>query len=194
MKRLMLAALVLLLAVPLLAQDQPKMSPEEQKAMEAYMKAAMPGAPHSELAKAEGTWNAKVSYWPDPKAPAQVTEGVSENHMILGGRYLEQRFTGSMMGMPFEGIGYTGYDNVKKRWWSTWIDSSTTGLMTSWSAKDGDGMTMNGTMADPLTGKDIKLTSKINFKSADEHSFEMWGPDKSGKNYKMMEIAYTRKK
>ena len=28
----------------------------------------------------------------------------------------------------------------------------------------------------------------------DHHMMEMWGPDPTGKNYKMMEITYTRKK
>lgn len=194
MKRLVLVALVALLAFPLLAQEPPQMSAEEKAMWEAMVKAATPGAAHGELAKAEGTWNAKVSYWPDPKAPAQVSEGVSENRMIMGGRYLEQRFTGSMLGQPFEGVGYSGYDNVKKQWWGTWFDNSSTSLMVSWSPKNGDGTTMDGTVSDPMTGKDVKVKSKIIMKSADEHVFEMWGPDKGGKSYKMMEIVYTRKK
>ena len=32
-----------------------------------------------------------------------------------------------MMGMPFEGIGRTGYDNVTGKYWSTWIDNMSTG-------------------------------------------------------------------
>jgi hypothetical protein len=28
----------------------------------------------------------------------------------------------------------------------------------------------------------------------DHHTFEMWGPDPTGKVFKMMEIQYTRKK
>jgi hypothetical protein len=40
----------------------------------------------------------------------------------MGGRFLGQRYTGSMMSAPFEGVGYTGYDNVTKKYWGTWID------------------------------------------------------------------------
>jgi Protein of unknown function (DUF1579) len=193
MKTLVTVALVLLLACPILAQE-PQMTAEQKAEMEAFMRAATPGAQHSQLASSAGTWNAKVRYWPAPGAPSMDSEGVSENRMILGGRYLEQRFTGTMMGMPFEGLGYTGYDNVRKQHWSTWVDNSTTGLMTSWAPKGGDGLSMEGSMVDALTGKDIKVKSKVVIKSADEHVFEMWGPDRKGKQFKMMEITYTRKK
>lgn len=195
MKKVLLVTLVLLIAIPAAAQQQQQMSKEEMAAMEAYMKAATPGAPHDELAKMVGTWTTKVSYYPAPGAPAQVSDGLSENRMIMGGRYLEQRFNGSMMGAPFEGLGYTGYDNVSKQYWGTWVDSTSTGVMTSWGKTAADGsLAMEGSMYDAMTGKQMKVKEKIVMKSADEHVFEMWGPDKGGKNYKMMEIVYTRKK
>ena len=50
--------------------------------------------------------------------------------MILGGRYLEQRYEGTMMGQPFSGIGVTGFDNYKKKFVSTWVDSMGTAIMT----------------------------------------------------------------
>ena len=65
----------------------------------------------------------------------------------MGGRYLEQRFKGDIMGMPFEGIGYTGYDNVKKQYWGTWMDNMSTGMMTSTGTAPptGRSWTFNGT-------------------------------------------------
>lgn len=195
MKTLVTVALVLLLSLPVLAQEPPQMTPEQKAEMDAMIRAATPGAPHADLAKMAGTWSAKVSYWPAPGAPPEISEGVSENKMILGGRYLEQRFNGSMMGAPFEGIGYTGYDNVSKRYFGTWVDSMSTGIMTSWSKAGPDGMhTMEGTFWDPISGKEVKTTDKIIVRGPDEHVFEMWGPDKKGKTYRMMEIVYTRKK
>ena len=60
--------------------------------------------------------------------PAQESTGTSENKMILGGRYLEQHYDGTMMGQPFCGIGY-GFDNYKKKYVATWIDSMGTGIL-----------------------------------------------------------------
>jgi hypothetical protein len=49
-------------------------------------------------------------------------------------------------------------------------------------------------MNDPMTGKLCKITEKVTVTDNDHHMMEMWGPDPSGKNYKMMEITYVRKK
>ena len=51
--------------------------------------------------------------------------------MGLDGRVLIEEVTSSMMGMPFTGHGMTGYDNVTGKYWSTWTDSMSTGLMVS---------------------------------------------------------------
>lgn len=196
MKNLVTVALVLLIAIPVIAQEPPKMTPQEQAEMEKWMAAGTPGAPHKALEPLVGTFHVKASMWHAPGAPPEVSEGVSENRWIMGGRYLEQTFKGSMMGMPFEGVGYTGYDNIKKRYWGTWMDSMSTAIMTS-NGKTTDGgktFTFDATMSDAISGKDMKIKEKMVVKSADEHIFEMWGPDKKGKNFKMMELHYTRKK
>jgi hypothetical protein len=196
MKTLVTVALVLLLAIPVLAQDPPKMSAEEQAMMEKWMAAGTPGDPHKLLNDMVGTFSTKITNWSAPGAPPQTHEGVAENRWVMGGRYLEQRFTGSMMEMPFEGVGYTGYDNVTKKYWGTWMDSMSTGVMTSTGSTSDGGKTwaFDATMSDAMTGKEMKLKEKIVVKSADEHIFELWGPDPKGKTFKMMEIVYTRKK
>ncbi|HKR65750.1 MAG TPA: DUF1579 domain-containing protein [Thermoanaerobaculia bacterium] len=173
--------------------SKPEMDPAM---MEAMMKAGMPGEPHKMLANMAGTWNAKVSTWMMPGADAMVMDGTSENKAVMGGRYLEQRFSGNFMGMPFEGVGYTGYDNVKKQYWGTWMDNMSTGMMMMSGAASDDGKTwtFTGTMADPMTGKDTKIDEKVTVIDADHHTLEMWGPGPDGKMYKTMEIAYSRKK
>jgi hypothetical protein len=172
------------------------MTPEQQKMMEAYMKAATPGEPHRLLEPMIGTWDAVVRFYPAPGEPPQESTGISENRWILGNRYVEQRFKGSAMGQPFEGIGYTGYDNVKKQYFGSWIDSMSTSMMTTTGKADSSGKnwTFTGTMDDAYTGKTLPLEEKVVVVSNDKHYFEMWNPGPDGKNYKSMEIIYTRKK
>ena len=55
-------------------------------------------------------------------------------------------------------------------------------------------MTFTGSMVDPMTGKSSRFTNKVMVADNDHHTMEMWGPGPSGKNYKMMEITYSRKK
>jgi len=131
-----------------------------------------------------------------PGKPPEVTEGTAEMTMVLGGRFLEQHAKGSMMGQPFEGIGFTGYDNYKKRYVSTWMDSAGTTIMMmtgTWNEKK-KSCTMTGMMDDPAFKKVVKVTSVQKMIDDDHQVFEMYSPGPDGKPMKTLEIAYTRKK
>lgn len=116
--------------------------------------------------------------------------------MIMGGRFLEGRFTGTMMDMPFEGLGYTGYDNYKKKYVGTWMDNMSTAVMMSEGAFDaaGKSMTSMSTMDDFMTGQQQKIRTVVNVVDNDRHVFEMYGPGPDGKENKQMEIVYKRRK
>ena len=188
--KLSLAAALLLVCPVLFAQADAKPDPM----MEAMMKAATPGDAHKSLDPFVGTWTTKVTMWMAPGAPPMVMEGTSEARWVMGGRYVEERFKSSFMGMPFEGLGYTGYDNIKQRYWSTWMDNMSTGMMMSTGTNDGKTFSFSGTMPDPMTGKDNPVTSKTTLVDADHHTAEMWGVGPDGKTMKTMEITYSRKK
>jgi uncharacterized protein DUF1579 len=191
----------LLVAGVAAAQDAMKpgekpMSAEQKAMMDAWARYAMPGEGHRSLAGMVGTWDAEVTSWMDPGQPPAKSKGVSENRMVLGGRWVESRFSSEMMGQPFEGIGYTGYDNYKRKYIGTWTDTMTTGVMTSEGTMDAAGkvMTSTSTMDNPLTGKAETSRMTTTIVAPDHHVFEMWGPDPSGKNVKQLEIVYRRRK
>jgi len=190
-------ALVLVCAIPSFAQEQQqKMSPEEQKQMDAWQKFMTPSEGHKALDHMIGTFDAKVTMWMAPGAPSTTSNGTSVNQWVLGNRYVQENFSGTFMGMPFQGIGYTGYDNAKKQYVGTWIDNFGTGVMTSTgtSSDNGKTYTFKSTNTDPMTGKDMAGESKITVGDADHHTMEMWGPAPDGKMFKMMTIEYSRKK
>jgi hypothetical protein len=172
------------------------MSAEQKAAMEAWEKFATPGEGHKSLAGMVGTWDAEVTTWMEPGAPPTKSKGTSENRMTLGGRWVEQRFKSEMMGQPFEGVGYTGYDNLKKKYIGTWMDTMSTSVMMSEGTWDAAGkvMTSTSTMDDPMTGKasTVKMTTTI--VTPDHHMFEMWGPGPDGKVAKQMQIDYRKRK
>ncbi|HKO59222.1 MAG TPA: DUF1579 domain-containing protein [Thermoanaerobaculia bacterium] len=191
-------ALLIVCAALAMAQDPSKkeMSPEEKAAMEAWQKALTPGPQHKALDAMAGTWETKVTSYMAPGAPPMTSTGTSVNRWIMGGRYLEQRFTGSFMGQPFEGLGYTGYDNVSGKYWGTWMDNMSTGMMSSTgtASADGKSYTFTATMNDPMSGKATTAEERIMVVDKDHHNFEMWSPGPDGRNFKAMEINYTRKK
>jgi hypothetical protein len=164
--------------------------------MEAMMKAGQPGDPHKKLDGMVGNWDTKATFWMMPGMDPMTSMGTSANQWVMGGRYLEQRYKGDMAGMAFEGVGYSGYDNVKKQYWGTWMDNMSTAMMTSTGSASADGKSweFTATMSDPMTGKDSTAKEKITVIDADHHTMEMWVPGPDGKMFKNMEINYSRKK
>ena len=190
-------ALALLVVCTSVFAEDPKpkpMSPEEQAMMAAWQKYMTPSEGHKQLDGMIGTWDATVTSTMAPGAPPMVSKGTETNTWVLGGRYVEQKFTGSFMGQPFHGIGYAGYDNAKKEFFGTWIDSMSTGLMTQTGTASADGMTwtFKSTGTDPMTGKDMPGETKLFITDKNHHKMEMYMPGPDGKMFKSMEIAYTR--
>jgi hypothetical protein len=187
-----LALFALACALPLHAADP---QPDEKAMMEAMAKVAAPGENHKKLEAFVGTWDTKVTSWMMPGQPPLTSTGKSKNTMTLGGRYLEQHFEGSFMGQPFHGLGYTGYDNVTKKWWGSWIDDMGTGMMVSEGQMEGDGVwAFDSKMADPMTGQMTAMKEKLTIRDKDHHSMEMWMPGPDGKLFLSMQIDYTRAK
>jgi len=167
---------------------------DPKAAMEAMQKAATPGDEHKKLEPLVGTFDAKVSMWMAPGQPPQESTGTSESAWVLGGRFLETKYQGTFMGQPFSGIGYTGYDNVTKKYIGTWMDTASTGMMSSSGAMAGKSMKMTATMSDPMSGKVQRATETFTIMDNDHNRMEMWDKSPDGKPVKVMQIDYTRKK
>jgi len=194
-------AVTALLALPAHAEDKPKTgeapkAPSQEEMMKAWMAVASPGEAHKKLEPIVGTFTVKTKSWMDPSKPPEETVGTSENKWVLGNRYVEQRAEGMMMNQPFSGIGYTGYDNYKKKYVGTWMDSMGTMIMISTGTMDASGkkLTSWSTIDDVVLKKPVKIKALLTIVDNDHHVFEMWGPAPDGKNFKMLEINYTRKK
>ncbi len=174
-----------------------KQQPLDQKAeMEKMQKLASPGPGHKKLDALVGTWQAKTTMWMDPSKPPMVSDGTSVHKWVLGGRYLEQSFDGTLMGGPFSGLGYTAYDNYKKKYISTWMDTAETTILITTGTFDAAGkvLTTIGKTDDYSTGKSSTVREVMTLTSKDEIQFEMWSPGPDGKDFRFMEIIYTRKK
>lgn len=172
--------------------------PVDSAAMEkAMMETMMPGKEHAMLAKSNGVWNAETTMWMAPDAPPQKSTGKAENKMILGGRFQQSTFKGTMMGQPFEGTGTTGYDNARKVYVGSWVDNMTTSIMNMEGTWDeaSKSITMKGKMYCAANKMDCDFKEVYKIVDDNTQVLEMYGPDmKTGKEYKNMEIKYTRKK
>jgi len=166
------------------------MTPE----MKAWMNYMTPGDMHKLLAKNVGTWESTITMWMDPNTPPTTTVGSSVNEMILGGRYLQSKHYGNFSGMPMEGIGLEAYDNVKKSFYSTWIDNMGTGIMYLEGKYDPatKTITYEGTAVDPITGKDMKVRETMKYIDDSHSAMEMFTID-GGNEFKSMHIDFVKK-
>jgi hypothetical protein len=191
---LSVAALPALPALPADAQE-PQMSEQDKAMMEAMMKAGTPGKEHEWLAKKAGSWTFTGKFWMNPAAPPMETTGTVERSMILNGRVLAETVKTSMMGEPFEGHGMTGYDNVKHQYWGTWNDSMSTALMVSWGTCDESGAcSFTATVTDPMSGETRQTRMTSRDEGSDKELMEAFDKGPDGKEFKTMELVYSRKK
>jgi hypothetical protein len=194
-----LLPLALAAALPAAASDAAKsapakMTPEQQAMMEAYQKAGAPGAEHARLAKMEGSYDLTITSWEAPGQPPVTEKGTATRKMMLDGRVMAESTQSTMHGQPFTGHGMQGYDNVSGKYWGTWNDSMSTGVMVSEGSCDADGAcTFTGSWNDPITkGKTVaRMTTR--WTNPTTEVFEMYAPGPDGKEMKMMEITYKKR-
>ena len=184
---------------------QPEFSPEEmKKMMDEWLALGKPGDHHKHLNQFVGKWNTTTKMWMGgPAAPATETHGTAEIKWVLDGRFIMQESkgemampsaTGEMTRTPYNGMGFTGYDNYRNVYVGSWMDSVGTAMYTMKGTADPSGKVFNlyGEMDEP----GMKMTGRIvNFRTTiinnDKHIFEVFDLA-VGTDYKAFEITYTR--
>ncbi|MEZ4269329.1 MAG: DUF1579 domain-containing protein [Myxococcota bacterium] len=186
---------LLLIAAPAWAGETP--DHDHEAGMAEWLKLSAPGDGHKALEPLVGTWDTVTKLWMGgPDAPATESRGTAVTTWILGGRFLREVVKGQMMGQPFEGESLLGYNNMRKVYEGSWIDSMATHIASSKGSMDPSGkvLTMYGEMDEPMMGvygRMVRMTTVI--ESPDKHVFTMYDLH-AGETYKAFEITYTRKK
>ncbi len=167
--------------------------PQDQDTMEAMMKAAAVTEHHKKLWEEVGDWTTETSILMGPKT--MKSTGTATIEKVLGGRFIRIHDKGVMMGMPVEGIVYVGYDNLKGKHIS--LNMST--MATNWSTAEGDraGNVTNykGTMYDAMTPKKGRpYRAVVTNKDKDHMILDLYDTMPDGVEFKVMSVAYTRKK
>lgn len=168
-------------------------APSMDEMMKKTEAAATPGTRHKALDPLVGEWNVEARFWMPGSDQPMESKGTAKSYWILDGRFVQEEFNGEFMGKPFKGIGITGYDNIKEKYVSTWIDDMSTGVMFTEGPAKGKEFTLEGKVSCPPTGeKDKAVKTVIRIQSKDKHVVEMHDPT-LGEKSKTGEIIYTRK-
>lgn len=173
------------------AAEQPLDSAAQMKAWAAY---ATPGNEHKLMADEVGTWNCEMTFWSEPNGKPEKATSTANVKMILGGRYQEAIYIGTMMGQPFEGKSTLAYNNASKEFTSTFIDNMGTGMMVGFGKYDEKtkSMELKGDMVNPMNG--IKTPYREIYTIVDPKTRKMEMFDmKNGEEYKSMEIIMKKK-
>lgn len=210
-----LLAAALFVSPQLFAQDEPKTLPvpaagkpasnpaEDADMMKQMMELSKLNEHHKLLAVMTGSWTTAVKMWMAPGAPPSESTGSATCKAIMDGRYFIEDFAGKVpmpspdgkvKEMPFTGMSVNAYDNVKKKFLVTWMDSMSTGIYLAEGDYDPATKTVTYTgEAEMVPGMKTKVRQSVKTIDNDHHVFEYF--ENRGAEYvKTMEIAYTRKK
>ena len=171
------------------------MTPDQMNEM---LKLGSPSGSHKKLEAFVGQWNYIAKMWMDPKGQPMVTTGTSNNQWILGGRFLQAIAKGAATkDFPaFEGMGLTGFDNIKQAYTSSWVDNMSTSTMEATASFDDKTNTLSekGTMMCPMEKREKAFRSMWKVKNKNSYQYVSYMTGMDGKEYKAMEIEYSRTK
>lgn len=168
---------------------------EQPDFMELMKKFGTPGPEHKNLEPLVGQWDVTVKMFEKPGESPKVSKGTSNTQWMLDKRYIGEHFKGNIEGMSFEGMGLTGYDRYGKKYVGMWVDSMSTGFMTTKGTYDAKTKTFTFEYVhdDPYMGKKMKCRDVVRILGNDEHVSEMYrAPFGGGDEFKIMEIRYVR--
>jgi len=158
---------------------------------------------HKLLASMAGTWSYTVKMWMDPKGSPTESTGTATRKAVMDGRYVTGEYSGKfkmpgadgkMMDMDFKGMSMDGYDNVKKKFISGWVDNMGTGIMMSEGTYDAGSKTFTYLGEyEGMPGMKSKVRETITVTDSDHHKMEYY-EDRGQGETKQMEISYTRSK
>lgn len=165
-------------------------------AMQEMMKRMMPGAGHKIFARMAGKWRGTLRMWNSaaPAAPPIESTTESESKLVLGGRFVLEEATGTIMRMPMQRMSVLGYDNVTNQYTLVFYSSMETATNTAVGTADSSGnvLTLHGEFNEPA-GK-YPFKNVVRLQSDDVHVFESYRILPDGKEVKLLEQVMTRVK
>ncbi len=148
---------------------------------------------HSQIQRKTGTWKVHCCYFMGGDANPVEVDG-TETGKMLGQLWCKSHFEADMMGSPLSGNGSLGYDPVKKKYISTWNDSTAPFLYLF----EGDfnsetnALELSGENYDPVRQCPALYRSRIEFKGDNEHVLDLSIDVPEGLPIKVLSYHFTR--
>ena len=190
-----LAATVLLAARP--TQDAQDGKPDPMAMFGDAAKYLTPNENHQWLGQFIGEWDATSRIWMMPGQAPMESKGKASVRWLVEGRWIISESDMTMFGMPVKTTAILGYDNFKKKYVSTTVDSFQTCMLNAEGFRDqaGTALHLYGPMDEYLTGendKTVRYTHRI--VSPDKRILEVHDLAIGETNTKVVEFEFTRHK
>jgi hypothetical protein len=151
---------------------------------------------HEWLHQLVGEWTYDAEATMEPGKPPMKMKG-SESSRQVGDHWVQMENKGEVFGKPFVGILTVGFDDDKKKYVGTWIDSMNPTMMKYEGDLDSAGkvLTLNTSGPSPMDPNKIcKFKDIIEVKSKDEKTLTSQMQKDDGTWVQFMTIKYQRKK
>lgn len=169
--------------------------PDLKDMMGVFKKMSDPGEFHAHLKPLVGHWAWVVRHRDSPDQPWMESKGTSESKWILDGRVLLAEIKGELMEVaPFQGLGITTYDKVKKKYVSVWADNFGAGFTISEGTCDASGkvITYRNERPDLMSGQTKRYKSVLRIINDNKHVSEAYDTTPDGKEFMSFEMTATR--
>jgi hypothetical protein len=148
---------------------------------------------HAGLAKSVGEYDVAVEmYWPGGKV--EKAAATAKREMILNGFYLRETFSMKTPNFTFAGTATVGYDTVRKKYVSTWLDNSSPVMDIAYGVEIDGKIVMTGKGPNQTTGMLEGKKSVIENQTPDTWKTTYYNVNAEGAEAKWMQLSYTRKK
>lgn len=196
--RAAMVSMVVVTLIGVFSMAQGQSEAEMAEMMKRWQEAATPGEHHKLLERFLGDWEYEMLVWMGgPGSEPSRSKGTSTGSWLMEGRFLQMEGEGDMMGMPGRTFSLWGYDNFKKKYVCTAVDTFNTHMlrMEGSANRDKSEIHMFGPMDEPTTGEHDKTVKYVfRFISDDEHVMEVHDEAIASDNNKVVELRFKRKK
>lgn len=169
------------------------MNAQNQDPWDEYM---TPSSIHTMLAQYTGSFNMEITMsMGEGKEPTIITVN-SEHTMLLGGRFLEMKQKGTMMGMDYQSIITIGFNNTDKQMAMNTITNMGTGTLSLFGNWDEKSKSANlfGQLINPVTKNTINVKQVITFIDKNTIIIESYDKEGDKPEKKTVEYKLVRKK
>jgi len=145
------------------------------------------------LAKYDGTWTVDFSVKMTPDSDWVTSAATCEFKMVLDGAAQQMSYDGTMMGMPFDGIGLTAFNRTSQKWQNSWVDNMM-GMISLYEGEmKGNALVVSG--MDKMGDHEVLTRMTSTFVSDDQIDWLMENSSDMGKTFvEGAKATYKRQK